>query len=370
MNPHLPSPPGFPPRRVLRWGLTLAGYLMLLPAIWAQVPATRLFWFPSLQTWPSQPGSSPGTLRIESPELRPDFAWTEAVVSWNAPTNVALTLSAARNGQPPWYVLGHWSAQTNAAPRTSVGGQHDADARVDTDTLVVKQPADHLRVRLEVRSVDGSPVDPTRLRLGVSLLGTNLIAPGALHREAWGRRLAVPIFSQADYPEGIHTWCSPTSLTMLLGWWRERGMAAGPAWDVPDTARGVHDPGWPGTGNWPFNTAFAGQQPGLSACVARFSGLGDLEAWLAAGRPVATSVSYAQMKGNREPKPGDGHLVVVTGFTSTGDVEVNDPGVGKDRVARVVPREQFERAWAHSSRTVYLVWPTAQGLLPGGEGRW
>jgi hypothetical protein len=98
--------------------------------------------------------------------------------------------------------------------------------------------------------------------------------------------------------------------------------------------------------------------------------MGDLERWIAAGMPVATSVSYAQLKGSAEPKPGDGHLVVVTGFTSTGDVQVHDPGVRRERVVRTIPRADFMRAWNHSSRTAYLIWSRNSQPPPGGDGRW
>ena len=144
---------------------------------------------------------------------------------------------------------------------------------------------------------------------------------------------------------------------MLLAFWaRELGRPELDA-DVREVAAGVHDPGWPGTGNWPFNMAFAGARPGLRACVARFDGLSGLEAWTRRGLPVAISVSYAMLKGAPLAEPGDGHLVVVCGFTPDGDVVVDDPGVRRERVRRVFPRSDVARAWATSHRTVYLTWP-------------
>lgn len=335
------------------------------------VPATRLWWFENLADWRRSPGNPTGTVEFEGPAIDPPFRWAEAVVSWNAPTHVALEVVARPAGAPSAYSFGVWSADTNAAPRTSIAGQRDAWGHVDTDTLVAHAPAGSLRLAVRVRRPDGAAVEPTGIRIGVSLLAADgrIPEPASLPA-AWGRQLAVPVHSQADFPEGVQNWCSPTSLTMLLAWWRGHGVPgiAGPG--VRQTAAGVDDPGWPGTGNWPFNTAFAGQQPGLSACVARLAGIGDLEAWIADGKPVAASVSYSRLKGAAEASPGDGHLVVVTGFTPTGDVRVNDPGVRRSRVAAVVPRADFARAWAHSRRTVYLVWPTALGRPAGGDGRW
>ena len=336
-----------------------------------RVPATRLWWFPSVKDWDLVRDETTDTVSSTSPVLTPAFLWSEAIVSWNVPTNTRLTVEAAPDGRAHWFVLGHWSADTNAGPRTSVTGQQDAWGRVDTDTLVAAQPATRLQVRLRVPlSLRTSP-EPSAWRVGVCFLAAQeQILPPPPQRSAWGRKLDVPILSQADYPEGVQNWCSPTSLTMVLRWWRAHGLEDIPAWDVREVAQGVNDPGWPGTGNWPFNMAFAGQQPGLHACLARWAGLGDIETWIMAGRPVVASVSYAQLKGAPNPLPGDGHLVVVTGFSPEGDVEINDPGVRRERVAKVVPRAVFERAWAHSRRTVYLVWPARAGTPTGGGGRW
>jgi hypothetical protein len=152
---------------------------------------------------------------------------------------------------------------------------------------------------------------------------------------------------------------------MLLAYWSRELHRPELDFDVRAVATAVHDPGWPGTGNWPFNMAFAGAQPGLRACAARFTDLAEVERWTENGLPVAASVSYAMLKGGLLPEPGDGHIVVVCGFTPDGDVVVNDPGVRREKVRRVFPRGDFARAWALSHRTVYLVWPVGRtALLP------
>jgi hypothetical protein len=88
--------------------------------------------------------------------------------------------------------------------------------------------------------------------------------------------------------------------------------------------------------------------------------LHDLEEWIAGGSPVVASVDGNRLRAltSAEPLAPSGHLVVVRGFTSTGDVEILDPGVPRERVAKTVPRAVFERAWMHSRRTTYLVWPS------------
>ena len=172
--------------------------------------------------------------------------------------------------------------------------------------------------------------------------------------------LDVPIRSQADYPEGVSQWCSPTSLTMVLAYYAKRLQRESLAMEVRDVAHAVYDPGWPGTGNWAFNMAFAGAQPGLRAVVLRMPELATLEAWLSREVPVIASVSHAQLNGREIADRNDGHLVVVVGFDRQGDVLVNDPGVRMERVRRTIARADFQRAWGYSRNTTYVVCPDLQ----------
>lgn len=303
-----------------------------------------------------------GGLLLVSHRIPVATRWDLLVVSWSAATNVSLAVEARGwRGEHAtrWYPLGEWSAHGR---RTSPGEILDDDGVVETDLLALTQPADAAEVRLAVTG----PRDGLKL-VGLSFRNSQVTTPSRPpHRAAWGMLLDVPVRSQAEFPEGVDKWCSPTSTSMLLGFWARKLGRPELDFTVPATAAAVFDPGWGGTGNWPFNTAFAGAQPGMLACVSRFNDLTDLEQWLAAGLPAAVSVSYALLKGQPEAVEGDGHLVVVRGFTATGEVAVNDPGVRRDRGQKVVPRADFDRAWAHSGRTCYLVWPESRAIPAGG----
>ena len=134
-------------------------------------------------------------------------------------------------------------------------------------------------------------------------------------------------------------------------------------------AHEVRDPNWPGTGNWPFNTAYAGSFSGLRACVTRFSDVSELEDWIARGIPVIVSVAYTVLKG-APPRAGpDGHIIVCVGFTQDGDVIVNDPGT-RQQIRRVFPRQNLVKAWAQSHNVVYLIYPEASRLPPDRFGHW
>ncbi|MBL9172984.1 MAG: C39 family peptidase [Verrucomicrobiales bacterium] len=310
--------------------------------------------------------STPGGVVLMSPELEAGIRWKELIVSWNAATNVALSLEARPviPGGATFLSLGRWaSAPGPDSPRESVNGQKEPWGEVQTDVLVLKEPAMAVQVRLGIRG----PVSGLR-RLSLAFSGPDSPAPSLPPQAVVGRKgidLPVPIRSQADYPEGVSRWCSPTSTAMLMAYWGERLGRTNWVLAVPEVARAVMDPGWGGTGNWPFNMALPGSLPGLNSAVARWEGLPDLERWVAAGLPVAASVSYALLKGRPSVEAGDGHLIVVRGFTESGDVLVNDPGVRQERVRREFPRSDFDRAWSHSGRTVYLVWPDGRSLPEG-----
>lgn len=304
-----------------------------------------------------------GEVVLASVPVLPAGGWDELVVSWNVGTNLTLLIEAQAgwtNGMAStWYSLGYWSQHGR---RGSPKSFSDKDGEVDTDILRVPRPAVGARVRF---TLQGPVAEFRRATLAFCRRQADPV-DRPTDRNAWGKIMDVPVRTQAEFPEGINKWCSPTSTSMLLEFWAEE--LKRPDWNhtVPATAAAVFDPGWGGTGNWPFNTAFAGAQPGLGACVSRFNDLTDLERWVGNGMPVAASVSYALLKGRQQAEKGDGHLVVVRGFTADGDVAINDPGVRRSRVQRTIPRADFARAWAHSRRTVYLVWPEDRPT-PAGE---
>ena len=306
------------------------------------------------------PKTGETVLRASFPDT---IAWDRMVASWNATNNLAVEVEVrpGPSKQGRFFSFGRWTAHPEkSSDRSSIADQREPEARMDTDTLILSQPIEGFQVRVRLKG----PM-PSLKRLSFALSRSKEISNGSVDRAAWGKSLEVPILSQADHPEGVTKWCSPACTAMLVSSWADRMGRSEWRRDIPEVARGVFDPGWGGTGNWSFNMAYAGSMPGLNGAVSRFQGLGDLEQWVAAGAPAAVSVSYAQLNGKPTPEPDDGHLVVVRGFTQTGDVQVHDPGVRRERVQRVLPRADFARAWDYSSRTVYLVWPEGFRLPPG-----
>jgi len=317
-----------------------------------------------------------------SAKISPQTAWNELILSWNMkPSPNASLIVEVRlfkgNQSSSWYCLGRWNPTAVAAftktnepstsdtpgvfPRSSVANQDDSWATVNTDTLHLKQPADTIQIRLTTQ-------DFSDLNLLTGSFATaNLFAtPRPSDTSAWGVLLDAPKRYQNRYPNG-GVICSATSTSMLLGYWSQRLGIPSLDNDVPDVVASVYDEGWKGTGNWPFNTAYAGSLPGMTGYVSRLRDIRDLESLIAAGFPVACSVSYNLLKG--KPRGSDdGHLVVLVGFTADGDPIFNDPA--SHEVHTTFKRADFELGWEDSSHTVYLIYPTDVKLPNSTDHEW
>jgi hypothetical protein len=334
-----------------------------------------------------------GAAVLLSPEITAGRPWRELIASWNVDRGVGVEVAARAiypDHSTQFYVLGQWSQDTHAFPRRSIPGQKDADGEVKTDTLVLKRPCERVQLRLILRGNKADPRQAIRF-LGLSFSDPEFpvkpldaalearlkaprttpacetsAAPDGAARLSLPNPLRVPERSQLDY-EGGRIWCSPTSLSMILGYWADRLNRGDLDVPVPEVARSVFDPNWPGTGNWPFNMAYAGGFDAMRAYVTRLSDLGEVERWVEAGVPVALSVSYNRLKGL--PHGGSGHLVVCIGFTPQGDVVLNDPGT-RGPIRRVVSRATVRQAWGESGQTVYLVHPAVWPVPADRLGHW
>jgi hypothetical protein len=332
-----------------------------------------------------------------SPVFAPGFPFSELVASWNADTPAGTWLQVEMRGviskgaPTKWYILGRWAYGEETILRTSVGGQGDANGFVSIDTFFAK---DHLLSSYQLRvTLYRTPATTARPRL--RLVGA--VASDAPNQKpsiptplggAEGLTLAVPQYSQeihaGQYPEydgGGEAWCSPTSTSMVLGYWGALPPASEWSWVDPsyadpwvdNTARQVFDVHYDGAGNWPFNTAYAGGR-GLEAFVTQLRGLNEAEQFIRAGIPLVASVAANPNKltGFLLDKGTNGHLLVIVGFTASGDVVVNDPAATSDAtVQRTYARAEFERAWLPASGgIVYVMRPASVPLPPSFGGNW
>ena len=309
---------------------------------------------------------------VTSPLTPAGFGITRAVPSWDADTPPGSWIEMSVRASLPggrltkWYTAGVWAADGSTVARHSVKGQGDGDANMSTDTLVVpdgKPAAEALQVK--VRLMTARPDAVPSLKLAAVAVSTappkNVAAPPG-DPARWGKVLDVPTCTQS-YPDGGEGWCSPTSMSMIVGYWAHDSGPCEPR--VRAAVDGVYDWIYDGHGNWPFNTAYAATRD-LEAMVVRLRSLADAEPWIAAGVPVA--VSYAWKPGELTGAPvrsSEGHLGVLVGFDANGNPVVNDPAGKGDVLRRTYRRAEFEKVWVgHSGGTAYLTYP------PGWSTPW
>jgi hypothetical protein len=310
----------------------------------------------------------------------PGGSWIEVTVQGVSDTGVT--------SKP--YVLGRWADDDTAFHPTSVGGQGDDLATVSIDTLVALNGHTFSSYEIAVHLLRpaGSTVSPSVDFVGA--MASNV--PDAKRHPAppttmtATKELAVPTYSQeihsGDYPQydnGGEAWCSPTSTSMVVASWGkgptpeqtayiERDYPGHQDPQVDYAARHVFDYHYDGAGNWPFNTAYAGTY-GLEGFVTRLRGLDEAEQFIKAGIPLVTSVSFKKSELDGAGYGTAGHLMVIRGFTKSGDVIVNDPAShlvpSDDQVRVVYDRQQFTDAWiGHTGGIVYVIHPEGVAL-PG-----
>jgi Peptidase_C39 like family len=340
-----------------------------------------------------------------SPWTTPGFTLTELIPSWRALTPGASSIRVEVRGRTSdrtgsWDTIAHWAFTDRAVDRSSGAGQTDDLGRVAYDTWVTGGvTAYQVRVTL-LRPVDSTAqptvdaVDVMASRLpAVSSVPTSAV--GDRTDPALGTVLAVPRYSQmvheGEYPQydgGGEAWCSPTSTTMVLGYYRALPPPRTYSWvrdDDPDpevahAARRTYDANLGGTGNWAFNTAYAaGTTP--QAFVTRLRSLREAERFIAAGIPLVASVTFGRGELDGAPiSSTNGHLLVIVGFRDNGDVVVNDPAAAsRAGVRRTYDRGQFEDAWLKryssgsslrgSGGLVYVIRDTAHPLPDRGNNR-
>ena len=284
------------------------------------------------------------------------------VLSWNAFTAIgtALQFEARVRVGGKWssfFQFGSWSTNVGVLNK-SVAGQADSFGDVDTDTLKLKSYADALQIRVRFSS-NKAGVSPTLFGLAAVMsdsLQHKKVALTKSNQVVWGLDLVVPMRSQMIYPNGGRVWCSPTSTTMLLEYWGQK-LGRDLADSVPVAAKAVWDSTYDGAGNWSFNMAYASSK-GIRAYVHRLSSLTDAEKYIAKGIPLALSLAWklGTLDGAALPS-SNGHLLVLRGFTKSGDAIVNDPAAATDAtVRRVYNRIQLEKAWIEASGgMVYVI---------------
>jgi hypothetical protein len=323
-----------------------------------------------------------------SPVVQLRYADDEAISSWNAATPTGTWVETDFRGKhsdgswTKWYVMGRWTSGMDYADgdihRTSLDDQGDGDGTVYTDTFSTKTGREPVafQSRVTLLRPAGTKASPT---LDALTTMTSQLQPdySGTSEFTLGRQveLKVPAYAQnihaGEYPGfggGGEVWCSPTSTSMVMRYWgrqhspsrQDLADIVAPNGDPQVDYAAMHtwDYTYEGTGNWPFNAAYA-HTYGLNSFVTRLRSLQEVEHFITAGIPVVVSASW---KADQMPEAGyatNGHLLTIVGFTADGDPIINDPASNSnDNVRSVYTRKNFEKVWQESTGGVaYIYYP-------------
>jgi hypothetical protein len=322
---------------------------------------------------------------------------TSIVASWAAQTPgtswVGVGVRGRLSDDEPWsrwFVMTRWAATDDEIHPTTVPGQSADGASVDADELKIEPESAWtcFQVRAILFRLVGTEDRPRLTRLGVMTSAVQRgreadLPPTSKPTQSESVELEVPTYSQQlhrdHYPRydgGGQSWCSPTSVAMVLSYFDALPPPHDYAWVepqsadrfVPYLARSTYDHAYGGAGNWAFNTAFAATRD-LEAFVTRLRSLAEAEEFIGAGIPLVMSLAFDEGELDGAGYDSKGHLMVIVGFTDTGDVVVNDPASHReesnDAVRTVYRRDQVEMLWLRSSGgVVYVIRPRYLPLPP------
>ncbi len=295
-----------------------------------------------------------------SPETKTAFGFTELIPSYNphCPPQTGLrfdvrTRDAISAKWSNWFYLGSWG-------RTLTSGEREIQSEfgaVDVDTLKLTRPADAYQVRVHFYAfILDEKVNPTLRRLsGVysgaisEIVPTNLnLIPISLTPD-FACDIPVPFRAQGNAAKPLRPEiCSPTSVSMVMQYLGR---------DIPteENALAIYDSEYGLFGNWARAVAWAGEN-GFDAWMTRYRNWDQVKATLAQGQPIIASIRFD--KGQCPSfvlQQTDGHLIVIRGIKSNGDLIVNDPASRDKGKAAIYKASELAKAWFEHGGVGYII---------------
>jgi hypothetical protein len=294
----------------------------------------------------------PLVTHVNTPPTTVPGGFVELLPSWNVlvPEGTGARFDVrvrdAKTGTlSPWLYCGRWGR----TPEETKVARFDR-GRVDVDILLLDRPADAFELRASLYSYDpAGSVSASLRRMTVVCSSPSDQKPVVALVGDWKRDLPVPFRAQGVEPDSIRSdICSPTSTSMVMDYF-------GVDRPTRDNAVAIYDDEHDLFGNWSRATQRAGEL-GLDSHLTRIASIDEARNFIAAGQPLIASIRFSAGEfPSNVMKSTSGHLVVVRGFTDTGDAIVNDPA-SKDRGNAVVYKaDELERAWITNAGGVTYV---------------
>lgn len=224
----------------------------------------------------------------------------------------------------------------------SMSNQEQDFGKVSIDTLINKQPLENKKIVLEVLINSSNDVFIKNLSVTTKQYKKELTYN---EENLIEKVIDVPPINQLSVDNIGNLICSPTSVTMVLNYYRKDAKQLDVSSEVKDHgANGIY-------GNWTFNASYAGTYDGLTSRVEYIHNFDDVVNYIKNDIPVIFSITTNKIEDldNSIMAFPAGHLIVLIGFEKINDKWYgifNDPAEYKDElVLRKYDMDQMLKVW-------------------------
>ncbi len=295
--------------------------------------------------------STLGTFR--SPIIKASFPFNELLPSWNVtlPDNcgfkVEFRLSRDEQHWTPWLFLG-CDGYVPDIELVEKNKQYE-DIEVDVDYLLMSSPYNYFQFQVSLYSKTG------KASPGLHLLSVSY-SNSSQDKQLWEQftshndvlttpvtqiELKVPFFSQLSARKKLRgETCCPTCATMVLNYYGKKIPLNEVIAANLDQVYGIY-------GNWP-KTAQTLWKFGLKSYVRRFRNFKQVYEVLQKGSPIIASIQAqeGEITSAALYTRTDGHLILIRGMTSSGDLFVNDPYAhNEEEGCRIYKQAEIQKVW-------------------------
>lgn len=299
---------------------------------------------------------------LESPSVKTNFDFNEILLSWNCDITLSSGLYfiiSVSYDNKIWHDFAYqkWGDDVSDACKSGNASKEiEAIGKLDTDIIRLKTPMKYYRFSLTCFSRNNDLLLLDCISVCYSNTKANLrqlTYKQPSTDEIKAAVLSVPFMSQHSLPDSISgKTCSQTSIAMVLNY-HDRGYSP---LEVSELAYDSYNDIY---GNWLYNIQAAYLLGLKKTWVGRHNSFNEIAAEIYNGKPVIISISFKDGKLFSAPYTRtSGHILVVRGFDSKGNVLVNDPyGRTVSDGINAYDINELTAVWVGHGGVAYHLWP-------------
>jgi hypothetical protein len=243
-------------------------------------------------------------------------------------------------GWSPWLTVGYWKANI----WSSYGSTSYSGGYIDIDNAKLNSYVSAWQFKITMTRAAIEQSSPTVHKLSYLVSDSRTTTSLDFNQILNDNPAAIFIPTDFIYQYGVDpqiggSICSPTSVSMIL---RSYNIAVDPLQFALDT----HDPYFDMFGIWPRVVQNASEY-GIDGAVTRYRSWSQARAVLANGGRISMSVG---------PPLYSGHLMMLAGFTASGDPIVHDPA-RSNGYAYLFSKSDLSHSWFDKGGVAYTFYP-------------